>query len=102
MCLKMQMPDGTVGIICGTRGRTKHCACGRAADLLCDWKMKEQTISGIPVVKGTCDAPICPQHAKQVGPDKHLCPQHQRAYENWLKRHPGAILPPDYAQLSLL
>ncbi len=95
MCLKMQFADGTVGIICGTRQRRKFCACGRAADLLCDWKVREKK-------SGTCDAPICPQHAKQVGPDKHLCPLHQKAYEDWKRRHQGAILPPDYQQLSLL
>lgn len=29
----------------------------------------------------TCDAPLCPDHAHQVGPDRHLCPRHaaQRA-----------------------
>jgi hypothetical protein len=95
MCLKMQMPDGSFGIICGGHARTKHCACGREADLLCDWKVKEKK-------SGTCDAPICKHHAQQVGPDKHLCPLHQKAYADWLKRHPGAILPPDYQQLSLL
>lgn len=24
----------------------------------------------------TCDAPLCDQHAKQVGKDRHLCPRH--------------------------
>ena len=24
----------------------------------------------------TCDAPLCPDHAQQVGPDRHLCPRH--------------------------
>ena len=92
----MQMPDGTVGIVCGGHARTKYCvACGRAADLLCDWKVKDKK-------SGTCDAPICPKHAQQVGPDKHLCPLHQKSYADWQRRHPGAILPPDYQQLSLL
>jgi hypothetical protein len=94
-CEHIKLPDGNFAIICGMRGKKRFCACGRAADLLCDWKVKEKK-------SGTCDLPICAQHAKQVGPDKHLCPQHQRAYADWLKRHPGAILPPDYAQLSLL
>lgn len=96
MCLKLEMPDGSVGIICGVRGhKQKFCACGRAADLLCDWKVREKK-------SGTCDLPICSKHAQQVGPDKHLCPQHQKAYADWLKRRPGVILPPDYQQLSLL
>jgi hypothetical protein len=95
MCEHVKFPDGSTAIICGMRGRKKFCACGRVADLLCDWKVREKK-------SGTCDAPICPQHAKQVGPDKHLCPLHQKTYDAWLKRHPGAILPPDYQQLSLL
>ena len=94
-CEHIQLPNGGVAIICGMRGRRKFCACGRACAFECDWKVREKK-------SGTCDAPICAQHAKQVGPDKHLCPLHQKAYEGWLKRHPGAILPPDYQQLSLL
>jgi hypothetical protein len=95
MCLNVKFADGTSTIVCGIRSRKKFCACGHAADLLCDWKVKEKK-------SGTCDAPICPKHAKQVGPDKHLCPLHQKAYESWLRQHPGAVLPPDYQQLSLL
>jgi hypothetical protein len=96
VCETIKFADGSSAIICGMRGRKqKYCACGRAAHLLCDWKVREKK-------SGTCDAPICPSHAKQVGPDKHLCPLHQKAYELWLKRHPGAILPPDYQQLALL
>jgi hypothetical protein len=93
MCHQIKFENGRSVVICGLR--TKHCACGREADLACDWKVAGKK-------SGTCDAPICAHHAKQVGPDKHLCPQHQQAYANWLKRHPGAILPPDYQQLSLL
>jgi hypothetical protein len=26
----------------------------------------------------TCDAPICSEHAQQIGPDRHLCPRHAR------------------------
>jgi hypothetical protein len=95
MCETLKFPDGTMGIICGLRRSRKFCPCGRAAHLLCDWKMKDKK-------SGTCDAPVCDQHAQQVGPDKHLCVLHQKAYADWLKRHPGAILPPDYQQLSLL
>jgi hypothetical protein len=63
--------------------------------LLCDWKVKGKR-------SGTCDAPICAQHALQVGPDKHLCREHQKAWEDWQRRHPGSILPPDYGQLALV
>jgi hypothetical protein len=89
------MPDGSVGIICGLRAKRKFCACGRAADLLCDWKVKAHK-------SGTCDLPICSKHAQQVGLDKHLCPLHQKAWEDWKRRHPGAVPVPDYQQLSLL
>ena len=59
MCLHMKFPDGSSAIICGTREQQKYCACGRAADLLCDWK-----VSGNK--SGTCDKPICKQHALAV------------------------------------
>jgi hypothetical protein len=96
MCEHIKLPDGGVAIICGMRGRRrKFCACGRVCDFECDWKVRERK-------SGTCDAPICAKHAQQVGPDKHLCPLHQKAYEDWKRRRPGAILPPDYQQLSLL
>ena len=94
MCEHIKFPDGTVGIICGTR-KARHCACGRAGEFECDWKVKDKR-------SGTCDAPICSHHALQVGPDKHLCPQHQKTWEAWKKRHPGFIALPDYGQLSLL
>jgi hypothetical protein len=24
---------------------------------------------------GTCDEPLCPEHATDAGPDRHLCPR---------------------------
>jgi hypothetical protein len=79
MCLKI---NG--GIICGLRRtKPKYCACGRPADFECDWKVSARK-------SGTCDAPICSAHAKQVGPGKHLCPLHQRQYDDWKRRHPDA------------
>jgi hypothetical protein len=96
VCQHLKFSDGSTAIICGMRGgRTKYCACGRPCEFECDWKIRAKK-------SGTCDLPICEKHALQVGPDKHLCPLHQKAYADWLKRHPGAILPPDYQQLSLL
>jgi hypothetical protein len=95
MCLKLQMPDGNFAIVCGGHARQKYCTCGRICDFLCDWKVKERK-------SGTCDRPVCKEHALQVGPDKHLCQEHRKAYADWLKRHPGAVLPPDYQQMSLL
>lgn len=91
MCLKLE--SGM--IVCGLRIKRKFCACGRACDFECDWKVKAHK-------SGTCDLAICAKHALQVGPDKHLCPLHQKAYEDWKRRHPGAVPLPDYQQMSLL
>lgn len=30
---------------------------------------------------GTCDAPLCIDHAAEVGPDRHLCPVHAASME---------------------
>jgi hypothetical protein len=29
----------------------------------------------------TCDAPLCEEHAQEIGPDRHLCPLHARDRE---------------------
>lgn len=34
----------------------------------------------------TCDKAICEDHAEEVSTDKHLCPEHQDAYRDWLDR----------------
>ena len=93
-CEHLKFPDGSTAIICGLRRSKKFCACGRACEFECDWKVKDRK-------SGTCDLPICSKHALQVGPDKHLCPLHQKAWEDWKRRHPGAVPLPDYQQLSL-
>lgn len=81
MCEHLNI-DGQHVIVCGLRRKRQFCACGLAADFLCDWKVSAKK-------SGTCDAPICRRHAKQVGPAKHLCPLHQRMYDDWQKRHPS-------------
>lgn len=95
MCEHVDFGDGNFAVICGGRRRRRYCACGHQAPFLCDWKVKEKR-------SGTCDLPICEKHALQVAPDKHLCPQHQKSYEEWKRKHPGFIAQPDYAQMSLL
>lgn len=66
----------TVAIVCGPRARRKRCACGETGRFLCDWK----------IGKGrTCDKPLCKEHAKQVGEDKHICPKHAADYATWLE-----------------
>jgi hypothetical protein len=74
-CSRIKMPGGGMAIVCGTHERLKQCHCGCLAPFLCDWKKGERT----------CDAPICPAHAFQAGPDKHLCPWHTEAYRAWLR-----------------
>lgn len=96
MCHVLKFSDGSPVLLCGLQGDKTFCGvCGRIAYLLCDWKVRGPG-------RGTCDLPICEKHALQVGPDKHLCPLHQKAYADWQRRHPGVILPPDHQQLSLL
>jgi hypothetical protein len=74
-------PDGGSVIICGARPKPRYCGvCGREAVALCDWKVATKK-------SGACDRPLCAQHAKRVGPGKHLCPEHQRGYDHWKRRH---------------
>lgn len=85
-CEHVNLGDGNFAIICSSRGTRKFCSCGRPGELLCDWKVKDKK-------SGTCDRPICRQHALEVGKDKHLCQEHQQAYSDWRKRHPQPASP---------
>lgn len=80
-----RMPDGTpvhLNLGRGNRSAPPACrvlrldgsVCGWLSGYQCDWKIG---------VGKTCDRWICEAHAQQVGPDKHLCPEHQRAYRAW-------------------
>jgi len=71
-CTTVRFPDGTVAHlrIAGRRPQAKTCSvCGRkrCADLLCDGRDAAKP-------EGTCDAPLCGACAREVGPDRHLCP----------------------------
>jgi len=97
-CDHVHVPGGGGAIVCssggrGYRSRPHRCgACGRAlsATLQCDWKLGTATPpppGGRPLLgkEGrTCDVHICTACAQEVGPDKHLCPEHQRTYKEWL------------------
>jgi hypothetical protein len=48
-------------------GTTYHHCC-KASAFLCDAPVGDEG--------KTCDMPICSEHAKQIGPDEHLCPKH--------------------------
>lgn len=79
-CIRMRMPDGNVAIVKVGNGKNhpKPCAwCGFLATLQCDWKMSDGT---------TCDRHLCEAHGKEVGPEKHLCPEHQAAFDRWLDK----------------
>lgn len=94
MCDHVKLPDGGFAFICGVRRTKQFCACGRAGELLCDWKVKGKK-------SGTCDAPICLKCALEVGADKHLCREHRKAFESWRHRHSESN-DPQPEQLSLL
>jgi hypothetical protein len=79
-CEHIHFPDGSSVIICGLRRTKKFCSCGRIADFECDWKVPSRK-------SGTCDHGICKAHAQQVGPEKHLCQEHQKAWADWQTRH---------------
>lgn len=44
--------------------------CMAISTTLCDW----------PVEGGTCDAPLCPEHANPVGHHRHYCARHFRQH----------------------
>lgn len=76
-----ELPDGTIasGIVC-TAGRRKRCKCGRPATLECDWKMPQRK-------SGTCDAPLCSRCTTSPAPDKDLCTEHAKAFEEWKSKN---------------
>lgn len=80
VCTPFKTVDGARGFICGSRPRRQKCVgCGRPASLQCDWK--------VPTRKsGTCDAYLCAACAHEPAPDKHLCPTHTLAWQEF----PGA------------
>lgn len=76
-CHGVSLPGGGSAIICTPRQRARKCkACGRKADLLCDWKVPAKR-------SGTCDAPICSACTFSPAPDKDLCPKHAEAFDRW-------------------
>ncbi len=80
-CDRIALGDGTVAIVCTAGGRRLRCGCGNVSTLLCDWKT--------PTAKNpkkTCDAPLCPGCATEVGPEKHLCARHNDLWEARLGR----------------
>jgi len=76
-CTHVKLADGTAAIVCGGgRRRDKCSACGKPADLLCDWKVSGRR-------SGTCDKPICRSCTHRPARGKDLCPKHAA---EWQKR----------------
>jgi hypothetical protein len=76
-CEVVKLGDGTAAIVCtrGERSKTPCRWCSRVHTKLCDYPL-----GGIKKGK-SCDAPICDQHAREIGPDRHLCPPHREMWE---------------------
>lgn len=80
----MHINSGRVGekkapLPCMAR-RDDKTICQQISLYACDWKLG---------AGGACDNPLCDDHANQVAPDKHLCPDHQVAYAEWKARKEG-------------
>ena len=86
MCDELKLPGGLTVLVCLRGSKSKFCACGREARFVCDWKVRGSK-------SGTCDRLLCVQHAKQVAPLKQLCPEHQRCWEEWQRRHNIPVQP---------
>ena len=68
-CTPFTLPGGVRGILCSRTPRPR-CACGQPATIQCDAPTKTKRRSG------TCDRHLCAACAKEVEPDRHLCPEH--------------------------
>lgn len=78
-CAHVHIPGLGDAIVCtsGRRGPKHCCQCDQVAQYACDWKLGAGK---------TCDRQLCPVHAEQVAENKHLCPKHADAYQQWLTR----------------
>lgn len=54
-----------------TIGGTMRCCA--ISSFLCDWELSDGK---------TCDAPLCADHAKEIGRDRHYCPLHLAAHRD--------------------
>ncbi len=68
-CEFFKVPGLGSGVICSRGQRTIKCRwCARPRAYTCDQKIQGK--------KRPCNAPICMEHAMEVGPDEHRCPEH--------------------------
>jgi len=77
----IKLPSGGTALIYGSAPRAPRCkfcvfqyAAGTAT-LRCD-AIVGRTLGGSPI---TCDRPVCASCAKEIGPNKHLCPAHKES-----------------------
>lgn len=61
-------PAPCVARIQNPAGGTMRCM--GISTALCDHRLEDGS---------TCDAPLCVEHASEIGPDRHLCPLHRSA-----------------------
>lgn len=88
---------GTVAIVCSRgrgRRRVEKClACSKPAAFQCDW-----ILARVPKISGgrqalepkRCDAHLCADHAREIAPEKHVCPVHSITYDNWKRSRENA------------
>lgn len=75
-CERYRLPDGTIAIVSFSGRRPVCFGCGAAAPgFQCDWKLRGKRKDA------TCLKHLCASCARQVGPDKHLCPPHARMWD---------------------
>ena len=55
-------------ILASVNGVRLETRCMAIGSFLCDWPVDGG---------GTCDAPLCEEHAHQVAADRHYCPRHR-------------------------
>lgn len=82
-CQPIRLPGGGTAIVCSSR-RRQRCGCGRPATRLCDWRVEGKR-------SGTCDRPLCTSCASSPAPDKDLCAEHVRAFEQWRDARAAAL-----------
>ncbi len=74
-CKTIQLENGGVAILRLSGKRPAKCLwCDRDSTRLCDFDISER---GAFELQKTCDAPMCSEHAKHVGPNRDLCRVHR-------------------------
>ena len=69
------------GIACGRSERKWRCFCGLAGGYQCDWILGDRKAEK----PAHCDRHLCPDHAFQIGLNKHVCPEHREVWEAFEK-----------------